>query len=372
MDHVFEMKGVFNSSDIVEILSMILKSDKQECKLELTINDHSKKILIKNNKISFIYSNDLKENFYEYLKNNTGLEESDLDKAKASVFGNGSRLGKELVESDLITYEELWSYVENHQKLLLKNISESVSGEYNLDWGSVDISENIELNIPIESFLLEKIRNNEFADFIQVKFEIVNELFIINKNPELPADILPFEQHVLSLCLKLRDIDLILRASELKEADTLKYIYYFYLIDVLSTEKKPVPEIDLKEDYLSMNISFSSYEEALKHYNIKFEMIYKIVSKEIGPVALSILSNSIDDIRDNLPVFLKGAEIDKNGRLIEKKILKKVWYHDFENHSSEFVRGLEELLYAQIFAVKKNLGIDYENQILRWLKGTGN
>ncbi|MCK5222220.1 MAG: hypothetical protein KAR14_11620, partial [Candidatus Aminicenantes bacterium] len=66
------------------------------------------------------------------------------------------------------------------------------------------------------------------------------------------------------------------------------------------------------------------------------------------------------------------AEIDKNGRLIDKKILKKVWYHDFENHSSEFVRGLEELLYAQIFAVKKNLGIDYENQILRWLKGTGN
>ena len=195
---------------------------------------------------------------------------------------------------------------------------------------------------------------------------------ISNKNPELPADILPFEQHVLNLCIKLRNMDMILKESELKEKDTLKYIYYFYLIDVLSTEKPSKIGENLKEDYLSMNISFSSYEEALKHYNIKFEMIYKIISKEIGPVALSILSNSIDDIRDNLPVFLKGAEIDKNGKLIDKKILKKVWYHDYENHSSEFVRGLEELLYAQIFAVKKNLGIDYENQILRWLKGTGN
>ncbi len=372
MNHVSKMNGSFTDSDIVEVLSMILKSGHKECKLELTVDDHSKKIIIKNNKINFIYSDDLKGNLFEYLKKNTNLQESDLDKVKETALENGSRLGKELIMSDLISYDQLWNYVNNHQKLLLKNISGYVSGEYNVDWSSGEISENIELNIPIENFILEKIRNNEFADVIREKFEIVNELFIRNKNPELPSDILPFELHVLSLCIKLKDINMILKESELKEEDTLKYIYYFHLIDILSTEKPLKTGEELKDDYLSMNISFSSYEEALKHYNIKFEMIYKIVSKEIGPVALSILSNSIDDIRDNLPVFLKGAEIDKNGRLIDKKILKKVWYHDFESHSSEFVRGLEELLYAQIFAVKKNLGIDYENQILRWLKGTGN
>ncbi len=372
MDHVSKMNGSFTDKDIVEVLSMILKSDHKECILEININEHSNKVLIKNNKISFIYSDNLKENLFEYLKRNTILKDSDLDKIKVSALESGTRLGKKLVESDLITYDQLWKYIESHQKLLLRNISETFSGEYNVDWNSTKISENIELNLPIESFILEKIRNNEFNDVIQEKFEIVNELFIINKNPKLPADILPFEQHVLNLCIKLRDISKILKESELKEADTLKYIYYFHLIDVLSTDKPSKTGENLKENHLSMNISFSSYEEALKHYNIKFEMIYKILSKEIGPVASSILSNSIDDVRDNLPVFLKIAEIDKNGRLIDKKILKKVWYHDFETYSAEFVRGLEELLYAQIFAVKKNLGIDYENQILRWLKGTGN
>lgn len=187
----------------------------------------------------------------------------------------------------------------------------------------------------------------------------------------MPENIFPYEKHILKVCKKHRELDRIIEKSELMETDTLKYIYYYFLIDVISTEKTSVKKELGGREYNSISISFSSYEEALRHYNLKFEMIFKLLSKEIGPVALSILSNSIDDIRDNLPIFLKNAEIDKNGKLVEKKILKKVWYHDFENHASDFVRGLEELLYAQIYAVKKNLGIEYENQILKWLKGTG-
>ena len=372
MNHVFEMKGSFTNTDIIEIFSMILKSDHNNCSLELTIGEYSKKIVIRKNKIVFIYSNDPGETFYKYINNNSDLKESELEKAVSFGIENRSRLGKALVELDLINYEELWGFVSQHQETLLENILGSESGEYSLDYGFEELSENIELNIPIEKIILERIRNSGYSEYITRKFEIVNEIFIINKNYELPESIQPYEKHILDLCIKYRDMDKILNLSELKDGDTLKYIYYFHLVNILSTEKAPERVGNSKEDYLYSNISFSSYEEALKHYNIKFEMIYKILSKEIGPVAISILSNSLDDIRENLPVFLKGAEINKNGKLSDKKILKKVWYHDFENHSSEFVRGLEEILYAQIYSVKKNLGVDYENQILRWLKGIGN
>lgn len=372
MNYVSEMNGSLSDTDIIEIFSMILKSDRNTCSLKLIIKGYSKEILIKKNKITFIYSDDPGDTFYKYIINNSDLEESDLKKADSSETENRSRLGKALVELGLIDYEQLWAFVREHQEMLLENIMGYVSGEYSLDYGSVEISENIELNISIEEIILERIRNREYNEYVKRKFEIVNEIFIKKTNHELPENLKPYEKHVLDLCIKYRDMNKILNKSELKEADTLRYIYYFRLINILSTEKVTEHAGNSKENYLSTNISFSSYEEALKHYNIKFEMIYKILSKEIGPVATSILSNSIDDIRDNLPVFLKGAEIDKNGKLLDKKILKKVWYHEFENHSSEFVRGLEELLYAQIFSVKKNLGIDYENQILKWLKGIGN
>lgn len=372
MDKPADIKGRIPETRVVEVFSSIIKSGFKECNVIFLFNGFTKILKIKDNRIIFINSEDPGDTFYNFLASNSDLSESDLKEALSHSENSGARLGKSLCELDMISYVDLWKYVADHQNQILENICKIEAGEYSLYENTDDVIENIKLDIPLSKVILHLIRNSDFTEIINEKFEIINKIFIKERQPDLPDDIFRYEEHVLHLCIKYRDIDGILKKSELKESDTLKYIYYFYLIDVISTEKTGIVKGQQVKNYISVNISFSSYEEALKHYNIKFEMIYKILSKEIGPVALSILSNSIDDIRDNLPVFLKGAELDKNGKLMEKKILKKVWYHDYENHSSEFVRGLEELLYSQIFAVKKNLGIEYENQILKWLKGTGN
>ena len=372
MDQPADIKGRIPETRVPEVFSSIIKSGFEECSLLFLYNGFTKILKIKDNRIIFIDSEDPQDTFYNFLVSNSDLSESDLKKALSFSEKSRARLGKSLCELDMISYRELWKYVTDHQNQILENICDIETGEYSLYEHSDDVSENIKLDLPLSKVILHIIRNSDFTELVNEKLEIINKVFIKERQPELPDDIFRYEEHVLHLCIKYRDIDNILKNSELKESDTLKYIYYYYLIDVISTEKIGLVKGQQVKDYISVNISFSSYEEALKHYNIKFEMIYKILSKEIGPVALSILSKSIDDIRDNLPVFLKGAELDKNGKLMDKKILKKVWYHDYENHSSEFVRGLEELLYSQIFAVKKNLGVEYENQILKWLKGTGN
>lgn len=371
MDHPVNIKGKISETKVPEVFSSVIKSGFKDCNILFLSNGHTRTLRIKDNRIVFIYSDDPGDTFHEFLVTNSQLTGSDLKNAVSFSETNSTGLGRSLCELDLLSYHDLWRYVTDHQNQLLDSICNTRTGEYSIYEHSDEINENIKLDIQLSGVILHLIRKTDLSELIRDKFEIVNKIFMKNRQPELPGDILLYEEHILHLCLKYRDINRILKASELKEADTLKYIFYFYLTDVISTEKTGITKEKHINDYISVNISFSSYEEALKHYNIKFEMIYKILSKEIGPVALSILSKSIDDIRDNLPVFLKGAELDKNGKLIDKKILKKVWYHDFENHSAEFVRGLEELLYAQIFAVKKNLGIEYENQILKWLKGTG-
>jgi len=371
MDHSVKLKGNLPETTVPEVFSAVIKSDINDCNLTFLNRSSLKTVFVKDNHINFIYSDDAGSTLYEYLKINSKIKEADLDKAKSVSEGNGLRLGKSLVELNLIDYKDLWNYITSHQHQLLDTICNSDSGEYGISEYREDMHENITLDIPLSEMILNLIRNHDYSGLIRKKFEMVEKVFLKNRNPELPKNIFPYEKHILKLCKRYRDLDLIIEKSELTEADTLRYIYYFILVDVISTEKTSIKKRLPEHEYSSVNISFSSYEEALKHYNLKFEMIFKLLSKEIGPVAMSILTNSIDDIRDNLPVFLKDADIDKNGKLIEKKILKKVWYHDYENHSAEFVRGLEELLYAQIFAVKKNLGIEYENQILKWLKGIG-
>jgi len=371
MGHQSDMRGELAGISILEVFSTIIKKRLSQCSVRSKVNGFSKSIHIKKNRIIHVTSENPDDSFYNYLSTGSAVREPDMKKACPRGEVKGLELRRALIEHDLLTYEQLWSLVQEYQQHLLSGFSAEFTGTWEIDEETDELNENIKLDIPIEKFLLEQIRNGSAGKNAHKKFEMIEEVFFKNSQRQLPDSILPYEKHVLELCMKYRNLDRVVEKSELKNEDTLKYVYFFYLIDVLSTEKISEPPERQAKDHLSANIFFSSYEEALKHYNLKFEMIFKILSKEIGPVAASILSKSIDDIRENLPVYLKGAEIDKNGSLIDRKILKKVWYHDYETHSSEFVRGLEELLYAQIYAVKKNLGLDYENQILKWLNGTG-
>ena len=97
-----------------------------------------------------------------------------------------------------------------------------------------------------------------------------------------------------------------------------------------------------------------------------------MLSKEIGPVAHSILSDAITAILESIPPCFQNLEIRRDGRIDEKSVMKSIWYENFDENSNEFLRGLEEILYAEIYAVKRHLGKDHEKLILQWIRESGN
>ncbi len=118
--------------------------------------------------------------------------------------------------------------------------------------------------------------------------------------------------------------------------------------------------------------TFTSFEETLQYYNARFEYIYRVLSKEIGPVAHSILFDAITAIMESIHPCFQNLEIRSDGRIDEKSIMKSVWYENFNENSNEFLRGLEEILYAEIYAVKRHLGKEQEKLILQWIRECGN
>ena len=354
-----------------EIFSELLKSGYTKCTLVLKNGHNHIKVFIRNNRIDFIISDAVEYGFFNFLRSKKEFDEDKLKKAEEEHLKKNIRLGKACMESGIMDYNSLWRLVREHQMSLADQIIGIDRFEYFLDLSGNENEENILLDLSLEEFILRAVRYSNIPSRYRENLEMIEKIFVSHSRYCLPDALFPFERHVYDLGVKHRDINIVLEKSELKEDDTLKYLYYYYLTGVFMKQSGETKDGDPFRNDPSGYVSFNSYEEALRYYNIKFEMIYKILSKEIGPVAFSILTNSIEEVKSNLPVFLKSAEIDKNGRLVNKKILKKVWYHEFEKHGSDFVRGLEEILYSQIFAIKKNIGIDYENQILKWLKGTG-
>ena len=262
MDHPADLTGKIPETKIHELFSSVIKSGFTECHAVLLEKGFTRTIKIRENRIVFIHSDDPSDTFYDYLRSNSGLSKNDLKEAHALSEKNGIRLGKSLCELNIIDYREMWQYVLDHQNHILNKICDMEAGEYSFYESMDDVCENIILDIPVSKVILKLIRRSDLTESVNEKLEIVNKIFIKERDPELPDDIFSYEKHILSLCIKYRDIDTILQKSELKESDTLKYIYYFSLIDVISTEKTGVIKDHPAKDHISVNISFSSYEEA--------------------------------------------------------------------------------------------------------------
>jgi hypothetical protein len=226
--------------------------------------------------------------------------------------------------------------------------------------------------------IIQGMRDFQDKSVLYKKLERIDQLFPYKMDSVGTMDLKPYELHVLQMAEKESGIKKILKMSELLKFDTLRVLYMFMVLDVLSPEKIELPvkrsfdpsgrkTVFSEEQGVIRNSTFISFDEALEYFNLKYEMIYKILSKEIGPIALSILSKSIEDISDKLPFFLKKVALKPDGSVQKTPILKSVWYYDFEQYIGQFVKGLEEILYAEIYAVKKHLGIEYEQQILKWI-----
>jgi len=229
MDHPVHLHGSLKDTTAAELLSSIIKSGFSECRLILISNGRTKRIHAKDNCIRFIYSGDSESTLFEYLKVRSDISGEDLMQARSRSEEKGDRLGKALIHMGLINYRELWEHVTAHQMELLESALVAESGEFSISEFSEESNENITLDLPIAGVILEQIRERDYSKNISSRFEMVEKVYVKNRKPALPGSILPFESHVLNLCLKYRSIERIIAESELTEADTLKYLYYLFL-----------------------------------------------------------------------------------------------------------------------------------------------
>jgi hypothetical protein len=109
----------------------------------------------------------------------------------------------------------------------------------------------------------------------------------------------------------------------------------------------------------------------LEALNEKCAFIYKFVSKEIGPVAGSVLSRALDEIKPALgPMFQKMA-LQYDGRVEVDAALRLSIERLPEDVFRTIIQGYDEILMAEVLAVKKTLGAAQETALVRNLEKTG-
>ena len=372
MDNHLPISGYLAEFDVATILAR-MGYQRLDGQLKISTVTFNKNLWLENGCIVFAQSSLIEDSFGSFLLRRQVIDAGGLEKSSACMETKNIRRGRALLEMGLLSAAQLWDEVSAHLRAIIFSLFPLKAGKYDIvaQPENETGNENIVLNLPVTEAILEGIRQIQDQSFIESRFQENMAFFPSAKqNPSLKM-LKPFEVHVLSMASRGSLLAEILAKSELLRFDTLKILYSLLKLGHLCDRRQPVRH-PTPNAACHIPTTFNSFEDILQYYNRKFEYIYRILSKEIGPVAQSILFEAITAIMELIPACFHNLEITNAGRIEAKSILKSIWYESFEEHSNEFLKGLEEILYAEIYAVKRHLGKEHEKVILQWIREPGN
>ena len=178
----------------------------------------------------------------------------------------------------------------------------------------------------------------------------------------MPAALEDYEVHVLKLIDGERSVLDICRESEIGDNETMKTLYGLVSTGVSRVKGKKVVTLD--QDFVPVDTIYS----VLDSFNQMYEHIFKYMVREVGPIAENVLEKYLGTLRDGRKEVFGGVKLQKDGTLDITVIERNLNKFPEEQRRSLLVDGLNELLYAELLAIKRTLGAEHEAAIVKALK----
>ena len=103
-------------------------------------------------------------------------------------------------------------------------------------------------------------------------------------------------------------------------------------------------------------------------FNRMYRHVLAYMVREVGPIAESVLNKYLGTVRAARPEVLQDVGLRADGGLDEAALERNIARLPQDRRRSTLVDALNELLYAELFAVKRTLGPDHETALVRELR----
>jgi len=178
-------------------------------------------------------------------------------------------------------------------------------------------------------------------------------------------DLEPYEEQLIHAASEKNDLQNLFSTGSLGEKYTKKALFTLFCLGILGPSPMATPNKPLQE------FSAAELQKILITFNAKCSYIYKSVSKELGPVALNLMEKSIEDIKPNLSKHFQKIRLEANGKIDLQSILKSNIILSDRATIQSIIKSLNEILSAEILAVKKTLGSEFESILIKNLEKIG-
>ncbi len=270
-----------------------------------------------------------------------------------------------LVEAAGLTTEAAWNILLHAWKEWFFSLFDLSEGEFSFEPLTPDEdSSYAELITP--EIIIAGIRRMKNFSLIEAHLPPENETIQVNPFPQL--GLLPFsppEKYLLRLMSRPTRLEEVYARCEFGRREGQRFVFTLVCLDMISPAANSTPSKRLAEP------TWRQWEEVLAGFNEKCAYIYRFISKEIGPVAFNVLEKALDEIRPHLPTLFAEAELQPDGRFHFHDTEKLSWHFLHDHWRQNFLWGLNEILMAEVLAVKRTLGPSFEATLVKNLERIG-
>jgi len=327
--------------------------------LSLVAGGARKALYVRDGRVVFASSNLPNDRLGELLIRDGKITVEEYE-GSIKAISKGKRQGKVLVEMGALSPKDLWEGVQLQVREIVYSIFLWDEGQFHFEESTLPEKERITVDLDITELILSGIRRVDAAGAIQGRYP-ESMLVLERGDRQPPAEWLePYEGHVMGLVDGERTVLEICRESEIGDNETLKVLYALLCTAIVRSKGKKVRTLD--QDFIPEDTLYS----VVTSFNQMYGYIFRYMVREVGPIAENVLEKYLGNLRESRKDVLAGVKLQKDGTLdapVIERNLNRV--PDDDHRRALLVDALNELLYAELLAVKRTLGAEHESNIIK-------
>jgi hypothetical protein len=217
--------------------------------------------------------------------------------------------------------------------------------------------EKITIDLDVETVIIEGIRRADAGGPIRTHCAPL-ETVLERSGLAPPVTLERHELHVLGLVNGTATVAEICHESEIGEAETRKALHGLLAVNVL---RSLGPKGGIRKDHHSAE---EGHAEVIELYNSMFRALFRHMSNEVGPIAEIILDKYFRELKEQPGSVFERVRLLSDGSLDSLEIVRNLRRNDEVHRRDYLVAALNELLYAELLAVKRTLGASHESELI--------
>ena len=273
---------------------------------------------------------------------------------------------RSLIEREVVSPSCVWGWLAEFWMDEIWGVFDRTRADLTFHVGTLPGESQVYAVFPAPTFILDGIRRMKNHHLIEAALPEDSDLLQLLSPSH--ADHFPFaphEKHVLRLLRQSPRLGDLYAISQTGKRETQKAVFTFLVLGLAGVSPAGAAA------KAPQDLSSAGLEKIWAGFNDKCLYIYKYFSKEIGPVGLSVLEKALEEVRPHLSPPFGGLELRADGRVEFGPFPLKSLPFVNEEIRKNFIRLLNEVLVAEVLAVKKALGNVHEAAVIKNLEKIG-